>query len=124
MPEDAFYTSPEWRALRERVLARDGNACVLRRFLGGVCSGPLHVHHIEPRVERPDLALDEENCVTCCAGHHPTVEAFRRYVRRVRRPLPLPPCRHRHRYAHAQRECDARRARALGVAVDPEPLAA
>lgn len=124
MAEDAFYTSPVWRELRERVLARDANACIMRRFLGGACSGPLHVHHIEPRAERPDLALDEENCITCCEGHHPSLEAFRRFVLRLRSPLvALGPCGHRHPYPQGRVDCLRRRARAAGLIVDERELA-
>lgn len=119
---DPFYNSPEWRELRARVVQRDGNRCVLARFLGGRCHGVLHAHHIEPRAERPDLALDEDNCITVCAAHHPTLEAFRAFVSRCRRPLP--PCRHRHRYPHARAECDRRRAAALGIVLEDDLAAA
>lgn len=117
--DESFYKSPEWRALRARVLARDGSRCTVAQLLGGECRGSLHVHHLDRAEER---RLDPDNCGTACASHHPKWEAVRRAIMVQRRPLP--PCRHTHRYAHAQRECDARRARALGVAVDPEPLAA
>lgn len=124
MAADAFYTSPEWLAVRDLALARDAD-CILRRFVGGRCSGSLHVHHIEPRAERPDLALDLENLVTCCAGHHPSIEAFRRFVRRLRDPLAaLGPCGHRHPYASGRRACLRRRAREAGIALDERELAA
>ena len=114
---DAFYLSPEWRSLRERVLRRDGNRCSVARLLGGRCSGSLHVHHIEKRIARPDLALDEDNCATVCAGHHPRWEALRVFLVRCRRPLP--PCRHNHRYDHAREECRRKRAERAGIVLEP-----
>lgn len=125
MSEDAFYTSPAWLDLRALVLERDSHACLLARFVGGRCSGRLHVHHIEPRSERADLELDPENCVTACEGHHPTLEAFRRMVRRLSDPLEaLGPCGHRHPYAHGRRECLRRRARDAGLIVRDDDLVA
>lgn len=117
-----FYNSPEWRALRERVIARDGARCTVARLLGGACTGNLHVHHIQPRDEYPELALDEDNCATVCAGHHVRWEAIRRMLVRFRDPLrQVGPCRHSHRYAHAARECRERRAREAGL-LDPVQL--
>jgi hypothetical protein len=108
MDAQRFYTSPEWLAVRERVLARDGNACTVRRLLGGRCSGVLHVHHIEARVDRPDLALDEDNLGTACARHHPRWEALARALRRERG-SEVPPCRHVHRYRSGREACERRR---------------
>lgn len=50
---------------KRAVKARDGDRC-------GVCGGrkDLHLHHIVPRAERPDLAADVDNGVTLCARHH------------------------------------------------------
>lgn len=116
MAQDAFLTSPEWVAVRDLVRARDAGRCTVARLLGGECRGVLHVHHILPRVERPDLALDPDNCATTCASHHRVWESVRLFLLRSRRPLP--PCKHTHRYAHAQRACDIRRARKLGIVLD------
>src|SRR4051812_18821734 len=74
------YDDPRWDALRERVLERDARRCVLAWLLGGPCSETLHVHHIEPIEERPELAFDEDNLVTACENHHPMLEALRRAV--------------------------------------------
>ena len=119
MYDDDFYKSPEWLRLRDRVLARDGYRCTVARILGGKCRGPLHVHHIEKRRDRPDLQLDPDNCGTCCASHHPKWEALCAWVRRARQPLP--PCRHNHRYASGREACERERARKLGI---PWPQAA
>lgn len=81
MDRREVYDSPEWAAVRERVLARDRRRCVLAWLVGGACSGPLHVHHVEPIEERPDLAFDVDNLVSACGAHHPTLEAFRRFRR-------------------------------------------
>jgi len=108
-----FYSSAEWIDARERVLERDGYACLLRRFVGTECSGALHVHHILPRSERPDLALVEDNLVTGCERHHPTLEALRRLLELMNDEVPLPPCRHEHRYREGRLACERRRRRTL-----------
>lgn len=116
MTDASFYNSPEWRALRERVIVRDGARCTVARLLGGACTGTLHVHHIQPRDEYPELALDEDNCGTTCAGHHVKWEALRRQLVRLRDPIrAIGPCRHNHRYLHAALECRRRRALAAGL---------
>ncbi len=60
------------------MLARDGHACKGP----GPHSGALHVHHIKPRVNFPELSERIENGVTlCCACHgriRPDVTAARR----------------------------------------------
>jgi 5-methylcytosine-specific restriction protein A len=105
---DAFYSSQPWISVRERVLARDGSRCSVSRLLGGDCGGVPHVHHLQARSERPDLALDEDNLLTVCASHHPTLEAVRRLLRVIRL-VDLPPCPHRHPYAEGRRQCERRR---------------
>lgn len=122
---DPFYTSPDWLDVRARVLARDGSVCVLHRFTGGSCSGPLHVHHIRARTERPDLELDTSNLVTCCEAHHPTLEAFRRMVCRLRNPVEqLGSCGHVHRYREGRLACLRQRARERGIVLDEHDLVA
>lgn len=118
-----FYESRDWRAVRERALSRDDGRCTVARLLGGACSqASPHVHHIEPRTLRPDLALDLDNLATVCASHHPTWEAVRRHIERSRQPLP--PCRHTHRYKAGLIECRRKRAKRLGIVLDEAGLAA
>lgn len=88
---DSFYSTPAWLDLRARVLDRDGHSCTVSRLLGGECSGSLHVHHIYSRRERPDLALDEDNCGSACGRHHRVWEAVRAFIRRARGNLPTSP---------------------------------
>lgn len=64
--ERAHYVSAEWRALRERILVRDGFRCAdCRRVVAGK---DAHVDHIRP------LELggtDAESNLTCrCASCH------------------------------------------------------
>ena len=109
MSEDGFYNSPAWLLVRESVLSRDGGRCVVGRLIGGDCSARLDVHHIQPREERPDLELDEENLVTVCSSHHPTWAALARLLRILQGEIDLPPCRHQHRYREGRLECERRR---------------
>lgn len=108
MDAQAFYSSREWRDLRERRLAADGSRCTIARLLGDECDGPLHVHHVRPVSERPDLALDFGNTATACARHHAVWEGIRRRALRE-----LPKCRHVHRYRAGREECERRRRAAL-----------
>lgn len=110
---DEFLDTLAWRLLSARVRARDGNRCTVASLLGGDCSSDLDVHHIEPRAERPALALEESNCATVCDAHHPQWEAVRLFLVKCRRPLP--PCNHVHRYKAGREACDRRRAARLGI---------
>lgn len=112
---DPFYDSPEWRDFAPRIRLRDRGRCTVGRFLGGACSGVLHVNHIRPRREYPELAFDPDNCGTVCARHHPEWEALARALRARREVAALPPCRHHHPYAAGREECDRRRARERGL---------
>jgi hypothetical protein len=80
-----LYTSLLWAELRAAALARDNHRCVASWLLGGDCSEDLHVHHVEPVEERPDLALSLANLVTVCSSHHPQLEALRRAIRTARK---------------------------------------
>lgn len=107
---DAFYTTSEWRELRARAIERDSSRCTVARLLGGACSGDLHVHHVIPRREAPERALDLDNLATVCACHHGRWEATRRLLI-IYWTNPLPPCRHRHPYRIGREDCDRRRRR-------------
>lgn len=64
-----FYRSPEWRAKRREILQRDNHECqVCKRE--GKFSPANTVHHIEPLLERPDLALEDDNLESLCAACH------------------------------------------------------
>ena len=114
MDLDSFYTSPAWVALRERVLARDGRRCTVARLLGGSCGGAMHVHHIQAVEDRLDLALDENNCASVCATHHPRWEAVRRAVIK-QRPDTVPDCGHYHPYKEGREACRRKRMRDRGL---------
>jgi 5-methylcytosine-specific restriction endonuclease McrA len=66
VPGDAFYSSPEWRALRLLALKR-------ARYCCEVCGvsvrkkGASRVDHRLPRRARPDLALVLGNLTVKCA---------------------------------------------------------
>jgi 5-methylcytosine-specific restriction endonuclease McrA len=118
---DSFYDSPEWRSLSADVVAEADGRCAVALLLGGACDGPLHAHHIVPRSERLDLALDRENLAAVCARHHPSWEALRRALVARRT---VPPCNHRHPYPQGRIDCERRRARALGIELPDAVLAA
>ena len=57
-----FYGTPEWLALRKRVLAEYGKACMC-------CGGKprrVHVDHVLPRSRFPELALAFSNLQVLC----------------------------------------------------------
>jgi len=57
-----FYSSPEWRKLRETVLNVYGRKCMKC----GESEGSLHVDHIKPRSRYPELQLVFENMQVLC----------------------------------------------------------
>lgn len=77
-----FYNSMDWRRTRERIRKRDNYECQWCKEKGKVTidTGALNrngrkknaliVHHIEERLDRPDLALDDDNLVTVCFECH------------------------------------------------------
>lgn len=78
-----FYNSTDWDILREKVLIRDKFEC---QFFAGKWNDGIHypdkiqpvravmVHHIIPIKERPDLALDIDNCVSLSFLAHEIIE--------------------------------------------------
>lgn len=68
----AFITSPEWRRLRKKVIARDGHQCTS-------CGSTkdLTAHHLVPVRVDPSLALDMDNCITLCRPCHGRAEGGR-----------------------------------------------
>lgn len=80
---NAFYKSTDWDILREMVLERDKGICQF--FLGKWNDGKhfpkeikivpaRFVHHIIPIKERPDLALDINNCISLSFEAHEIIE--------------------------------------------------
>ena len=64
-PSKSFYSSPEWLALRYRVLKKYGSVCMLCGATrdDGV---KMHVDHIKPRSKFPKLALEFSNMQILC----------------------------------------------------------
>lgn len=115
-----FYSTPEWRDVRDRVLERDGHVCTVARLLGGECHDELHVHHIRSREDWPELALDEDNLSTVCKTHHPTWERLRRILTGEAK---IPACRHKHPYRIGAVQCLNERRRQVGLPpVEYKPL--
>lgn len=64
---DNFYTTPEWRNLRKRIILRDGAHC--HRFLikyNIISASNLEPHHIVARSINKELELEPTNLVTVC----------------------------------------------------------
>lgn len=61
-PKIAFYDSPQWQALRYKVLRAHGRVCALCRNT----QGEMHVDHIKPRSKYPHLELVESNLQILC----------------------------------------------------------
>lgn len=78
-----FYNSTDWDIVREFVLERDKHLCQF--FLGKWTDGKhfpdeikfleaKYVHHIISIKERPDLALDPNNCISLSFLAHEIIE--------------------------------------------------
>ncbi len=91
---NAFYNSTEWDILRERVLKRDKYEC---QFFAGKWNDGIHkpskiklikatmVHHIIPIKQRPDLALDIDNCISLSFEAHEIIEDRTRFKYKKRK---------------------------------------
>ena len=91
---NAFYNSTEWDILREKVLARDKGKC---QFFLGKWNDNKHfpekikfvdadtVHHIIPIKERPDLALDINNCISLSFEAHEIIEERHKWTWKKRK---------------------------------------
>lgn len=81
----AFYRTPEWRALREQALRRDGHICQPCRRRGRAFVRATVVHHIKPRDTHPELAMCLSNlesaCYACHNKEHPE-KAFKAPVKK------------------------------------------
>lgn len=63
---DDLYRSPAWKALRLRILARDGHECQMQH--PGCLGYATTVDHIVPRVVDPDLAMVPDNLRAACTS--------------------------------------------------------
>ncbi len=94
-----FYDSTDFDILREEVLERDHKTCQF--FIGNWDDGKhkpykiepreaTHVHHIIPIKERPDLALDKNNCISLCNEAHEIIEDRKRFkYKKKKKPLTI-----------------------------------
>ncbi|MGS0696305.1 HNH endonuclease [Shewanella sp. 0m-4] len=65
--EQDFYSSGEWHTLRHEALMKYGSRCSccgITPDQGAI----MHVDHIKPRSQYPELALDIENLQILCAA--------------------------------------------------------
>lgn len=72
---DPFLHTAAWKRARRAALERDHFKCrdCMDRYLAGYGAKPRDatmVHHIIPRDQRPDLALDLDNLISLCDECH------------------------------------------------------
>jgi 5-methylcytosine-specific restriction endonuclease McrA len=72
---DPFYKSAMWRRARRMALERDHYLCqdCMRRYLAREVRQirtATVVHHIQPREEHPELALELDNLISLCEICH------------------------------------------------------
>lgn len=65
-PDKEFYISPEWRAIRVRVLSKYDCKCMMCGRSPKMHGIVIHVDHIKPRSKYPDLALCFDNLQLLC----------------------------------------------------------
>jgi 5-methylcytosine-specific restriction protein A len=63
----------DWRRLSERY--RANNPLCERCFDSGMTTAAVHVHHVKPIRERPDLRLVVDNLMSVCLACHEELEA-------------------------------------------------
>lgn len=63
------YKSRRWKRKRENMLRRDGYKCKECIRYGRVTQANT-VHHIKPVESHPELAFDNMNLISLCAGCH------------------------------------------------------
>ena len=66
-----FYSTPEWRRVRDAVRARDGECLMCGTTVN------LTVDHVVPIARAPDLALEPANLRTLCRRCHGRVDGPR-----------------------------------------------
>lgn len=66
-----FYTSSEWRRLRQSILERDHFECQWCKAEGRVMTDAvLEVDHIKELAQYPELAMEPDNLRTLCKDCH------------------------------------------------------
>lgn len=93
---NAFYNSTDWDILREKVFERDKYEC---QFFAGKWNDGIHkphkvklvratmVHHKKSIKERPDLALDINNCISLSFEAHEIIEDRTRFKYKKKKKL-------------------------------------
>ena len=67
-PDDAFYTSPEWRKLSYQILRdSDGRCCACG--MSAADGAKIVVCHVKSPKSHPELKLDRDNLQVLCSEH-------------------------------------------------------
>lgn len=94
---DPFYGRADWETVRLLALTRDCGDCVWCRAAGRwaldrhgrrVPVRATLVHHVKPRKEHPELALDVDNLVSLCDRCHDAAHPEKRAKMGAPRPDP------------------------------------
>lgn len=64
------YKLAKWEQVRQTALRLAGYLCQECKRHGITNPNDLHVHHVNPADERPDLIYDQRNLFVCCQKHH------------------------------------------------------
>ena len=88
-----FYKSSTWQKLRKEILNRDNNECQMCKEQGivridteernsdGRKKAQLIVHHKQELEYHPELALEPDNLVVVCWGHHEEIHNRIKYFK-------------------------------------------
>ena len=65
---NSFYSSNEWKVLRDSIRARDIICQHCKK--NNIVSQGIEVHHIKPIEKFPELAMNETNLILLCKACH------------------------------------------------------
>lgn len=69
--KETIAKNKEYKNFRQKILQRDNFTC---QECGS--KNRLQVHHIQSRKLRPDLIMDENNCITLCIVCHAKTDTY------------------------------------------------
>ena len=67
-----FYSSAQWKRVRQSILKRDKYLCVRCKYYGRNTEAVI-VHHKKPFEDYPELRFKRDNLVSVCRACHNTI---------------------------------------------------